>query len=176
MDAEFGAMTDWPKDIYDVLKAAEIRQVSHVPDAGQARLIEMCDADNEIRAIPLATEFEGIGIAAGAWLGGQRAALLMQSSGVGNCINAFSLLKNCRFPFLCVVSMRGEFGEANPWQMPMGQATGKLLDTMGLVVTWVHKPEDVRPTMEAAVQIAFAAMNPVAVVLSQRLIGAKSYG
>ncbi len=169
-------MTDWPKDIFDVLKAADIRQVSHVPDAGQARLIEMCDTDNEIRAIPLATELEGIGIAAGAWLGGQRAALLMQSSGVGNCINAFTLLKNCRFPFLCVVSMRGEFGEGNPWQMPMGQATGKLLEIMGLVVYGVRRPEDVRPTMEAAVQIAFSAMNPVAVVLSQQLIGAKSYG
>ncbi|TDI63298.1 MAG: phosphonopyruvate decarboxylase [Alphaproteobacteria bacterium] len=169
-------MTDWPKDIYDVLKEAGIAQVSYVPDAGQARLIEMCDTDNEIRAIPLATELEGIGIAAGAWLGGQRAALLMQSSGVGNCINAFTLLKNCRFPFLCVVSMRGEFGEGNPWQMPMGQATGKLLEIMGLVVYWARRPEDVRPTMEAAIQIAFSAMNPVAVVLSQQLIGAKTYG
>ncbi len=169
-------MTEWAKDIFDVLKEADIRQVSHVPDAGHARLIEMCDADNEIRAIPLATELEGIGIAAGAWLGGQRAALLMQSSGVGNCINAFSLLKNCRFPFLAVVGMRGEFGEGNPWQVPMGQATGKLLEVMGLVVYWVRRPDDVRPTMEAAVQIAFTAMNPVAVVLSQRLIGAKSFG
>ena len=59
----------------------------------------------------------------GAWLGGERAALLMQSSGVGKCINAFSLLKNCRFPFLAVVGMRGEFGEGNPWHVPMGQAT-----------------------------------------------------
>ncbi len=80
-------MTDWPKDIYDVLKEADIRQVSYVPDAGHARLIEMCTNDNEIRSIPMATELEGIGIAAGAWLGGERAALLMQSSGVGHCIN-----------------------------------------------------------------------------------------
>ncbi len=80
-------MTEWPRDIYDVLKEADIRQVSYVPDAGHARLIEICTNDNEIRSIPLATELEGIGIAAGAWLGGERAALLMQSSGVGNCIN-----------------------------------------------------------------------------------------
>ncbi|MCH7544065.1 MAG: phosphonopyruvate decarboxylase, partial [Proteobacteria bacterium] len=81
-----------------------------------------------------------------------------------------------RFPFLAVVGMRGEFGEGNPWQVPMGQATGKLLEAMGLIVYWVRKAEDVRPTMEAAVQIAFAAMNPVAVVLSQQLIGAKKFG
>ena len=168
-------MGEWPRDIYDVLKEADIRQVSYVPDAGHASLIEMCTHDNEIRAIPLATELEGIGIAAGAWLGGERAALLMQSSGVGNCINAFSLLKNCRFPFLAVVGMRGEFGEGNPWQVPMGQATGKLLEAMGLIVLTVRRPEDVRPTMEAGVQLAFKAMNPVAVVLSQQLIGAKLF-
>ena len=175
VDAEFGVMTDWPREIYDVLKEADIRQVSYVPDAGHASLIEMCTDDNDIRSIPLATELEGIGIAAGAWLGGERAALLMQSSGVGNCINAFSLLKNCRFPFLTVIGMRGEFGEGNPWQVPMGQATGKLLEAMGLIVLTVRRPEDVRPTMEAGGQLAFKAMNPVAVVLSQQLIGAKLF-
>ncbi len=70
-------MSEWPREIYDVLKEADIRQVSYVPDAGHARLIEMCTNDNEIRSIPLATELEGIGIAAGAWLGGERAAPLM---------------------------------------------------------------------------------------------------
>ena len=81
-------MSEWPREIYEVLKEADIRQVSYVPDAGHARLIEMCTNDNEIRSIPLATELEGIGIAAGAWLGGERAALLMQSGGFGNWINA----------------------------------------------------------------------------------------
>src|SRR5436305_3954418 len=91
------AAPDWREAIFAALKAAEIRQVGYVPDAGHSRLIELCEADSEIRAIPLTSEEEGIGLAAGAWLGGQRADLLMQSSGVGNCINLLSLAKSCRF-------------------------------------------------------------------------------
>ena len=80
-------IADWRDEIFAALKAASIRQVGYVPDAGHARLIELCRAEATIRAVPLTTEEEGVALAAGAWLGGQRAALLMQSSGVGNCIN-----------------------------------------------------------------------------------------
>ena len=111
---------DWRDEIFAALKAAGIRQVGYVPDAGHARLIELVHADPEIRAVPLTTEEEGVALAAGAWLGGQRAALLMQSSGVGNCINMLSLAKDCRFPLLMLVTMRGEWAEFNPWQVPMG--------------------------------------------------------
>jgi sulfopyruvate decarboxylase TPP-binding subunit len=99
---------DWRDEIFAALKAAEIRQVGYVPDAGHARLIELCRDDPEIRAMPLTTEEEGVALAAGAWLGGQRAALLIQSSGVGNCINMLSLTKTRRFPLLVLVAMRGE--------------------------------------------------------------------
>ncbi len=58
---------------------------------------------------------------AGAWLGGVRGVLLMQSSGVGNCVNLLSLVQECRFPLLMIVTMRGEWGETNPWQVPMGR-------------------------------------------------------
>ena len=88
---------DWRDEIFAALKAADIRQVGYVPDAGHARLIELCQADPEIRAVSLTTEEEGIALAAGAWLGGKRAALLMQSSGVGNCINMLSLAKSAAF-------------------------------------------------------------------------------
>ncbi|MBV8410803.1 MAG: phosphonopyruvate decarboxylase, partial [Alphaproteobacteria bacterium] len=89
---------DWRDDIFDVLQAHDIRQVCHVPDAGHARLIEHCQRSNAMRTIALTTEKEGIAIAAGAWLGGQRAVLLMQSSGVGNTINLLGLAKTLRFP------------------------------------------------------------------------------
>ena len=79
---------DWHDAIFAVLKRADIRQVGYVPDAGHARLIELCRDDPAIRAVPLTTEEEGVALLAGAWLGGQRGALLMQSSGVGNCINS----------------------------------------------------------------------------------------
>ena len=115
-------------------RRADIRQVGYVPDAGHARLIERCKADNDIRDVVLSTEEEGVALAAGAWLGGQRSALLMQSSGVGNCINMLSLINTCRFPFLTFITMRGEWAEFNPWQVPMSQATEPVLTAMGVKV------------------------------------------
>src|SRR5579872_2886636 len=89
----------WPDEIFDIFKQADIRQIGYVPDAGHARLIQRCCGDAAMQDVVLTTEEEGVALAAGAWLGGQRAALLMQSSGVGNCINMLSLPVNCRIPF-----------------------------------------------------------------------------
>src|SRR6266851_3709197 len=122
--------SDWPAAIHSALKSQRVRQVSYVPDAGHKRLIELCHADPGMRAVSLTTEEEGVALAAGAWLGGERAALLMQSSGIGNCVNMLSLAETCRFPLLVLVTMRGEFGEFNPWQVPMGRATPKALELM----------------------------------------------
>src|SRR6266704_4938911 len=98
---------DWRDHIFEVLQDHDIRQVYHVPDAGHSRLIEACQKSNSIRTLALTTEEEGVALAAGAWLGGQRSVLLMQSSGVGNCINMLSLTKSCRFPLAMIVTMRG---------------------------------------------------------------------
>ena len=123
--------SDWRDEIFGVLRQVGIAQIGYVPDAGHARLIDLIRGDPEIRAVPLTTEEEGIAVAAGAWLGGERAALLMQSSGVGNCINMLSLAKNCRFPLVMLVTMRGEWGEFNPWQVPMGSKTAGGARTYG---------------------------------------------
>src|SRR5215203_6893866 len=117
----------WQDQLFELLKGADIRQVGYVPDAGHSRLIARCKADPGIRDVVLTTEEEGIAIAAGAWLGGQRSALLMQSSGVGNTINMVGLTKTLRFPFLTLITMRGDYGEFNSWQYPMGQGTPKVL-------------------------------------------------
>ena len=166
---------DWPGDIFAALKAAEIRQIGYVPDAGHTRLIERVQADREIRAVSLTSEEEGIGLAAGAWLGGQRAALLMQSSGVGNCINMLSLAKSCRFPLILVVTMRGEWGEFNPWQVPMGTKTQAALELMDVLVYRAERAEEVGETVTAALDIAFNGGLVTAVLLAQRLIGAKRW-
>jgi sulfopyruvate decarboxylase alpha subunit len=166
---------DWRDQIFAVLKQAAIAQVGYVPDAGHARLIELVEADAEIRAIPLTSEEEGVAVAAGAWLGGQRAALLMQSSGVGNCINMLSLAKNCRFPLVLLVAMRGEWGEFNPWQVPMGLKTRAALELMDVLVYRVETAEDAAETVAAAIDIAFNGDLAVAVLLAQRLIGAKRW-
>jgi sulfopyruvate decarboxylase alpha subunit len=169
------ATTDWREAVFAALRRAEIRQIGYVPDAGHARLIELSIADPAIRAVPLTSEEEGIGLAAGAWLGGERAALLMQSSGVGNCVNMLSLAKNCRFPMLLLVTMRGEWAEFNPWQVAMGTKTRAALELMDVLVYRVERPEDAAATVEAAIEIAFAGDLVAAVLLSQRLIGAKRW-
>jgi sulfopyruvate decarboxylase alpha subunit len=162
---------DWRDAIFAALKAADIRQVGYVPDAGHARLIERCHADSKIRAVSLTTEEEGIALAAGAWLGGQRCALLMQSSGVGNCINMLSLAKACRFP----LTMRGEWAEFNPWQVAMGSKTQAALELMDVLVYRVDDAADAADTVAAALDIAFNGGLATAVLLSQRLIGAKKW-
>ena len=171
------AMTpsDWPDAIFAALKGAGIRQIGFVPDAGHTRLIERCQADPEIRTVGLTSEEEGIGLAAGAWLGGQKAALLMQSSGVGNCINMLSLAKSCRFPLTMLVTMRGEWAEFNPWQVPMGTKTRAALELMDVLVYRVERAEDAGETVAAALDIAFNGGPATAVLLAQRLIGAKRW-
>jgi len=165
----------WPDQLYKTLKDAGVRQVGYVPDAGHKRLIELCLADKDMRAVVLSTEAEGMGLAAGAWLGGQRSALLMQSSGVGNCINQLGTVRECRFPLLMLVTMRGQKGEFNPWQVPMGQATPAVLEAMGVVVDEANTAEEIVPAVDAAARIAFGSYQAAAVLISQAVIGIKSF-
>jgi sulfopyruvate decarboxylase alpha subunit len=165
----------WQDQVYDTLKAAGVRQVGYVPDAGHSRLIERAHADPEMTAVVLTTEEEGIAMAAGAHLGGSRAVLLMQSSGVGNCINMLSLPIHCRMPLFTLVTMRGEWGEFNPWQVPMGSATGKVLEAAGVHIRRADRADDVVEMVAASAQIAFDSAIPVAVLFSQRMIGAKMW-
>ena len=169
------SLASWPEEIFAILKRFDVRQVPYVPDAGHAHLINAAHADPAIRTTVLTTEEEGIALAAGAWLGGQRAVLLMQSSGVGNCINMLSLPLNCRMPLLTLVTMRGEWGEFNPWQVPMGTATPLVLGATGVHVRRAERAEDAAETVGAAAALAFASCVPVAVLFSQRLIGTKVF-
>lgn len=165
----------WQDDIFSILKRGQVRQVAYVPDAGHAHVIRKVHADPDMRAVVLTTEEEGVATCCGAWLGGERSVLLMQSSGVGNCINMLSLIQNCRFPFLTLITMRGEFAEFNPWQVPMSRATQTVLEAMGLNVLRVDRPQDVAETVQAALDSAFESGEPMAVLLSQRLIGRKQW-
>lgn len=166
---------DWPAAIHGALKSQRVRQVSYVPDAGHTRLIELCQADKGMTAVPLTTEEEGVALAAGAWLGGERAALLMQSSGVGNCVNALTLAATCGFPLLMLVTMRGETGERNPWQVPMGQATPEALRLAGVRTLRLERAEDSGAVANTAAKVAFEEQSAVALLISQQLIGVKSF-
>jgi sulfopyruvate decarboxylase TPP-binding subunit len=146
-----------------------------VPDAGHRILIDRSLADPGAQSVALTTEEEGVALLAGADLGGARGVLLMQSSGAGNCVNMLSLVKGGRFPLLTLISMRGDFGEGNPWQFAMGQAVEPVLQAMGVIVWRVDTPDDVVPTVEAALTTVFQSGNAVAVLLTQKLLGAKAF-
>jgi sulfopyruvate decarboxylase alpha subunit len=166
---------DWWKRIFGALKEADVRQVAYVPDAGHASLIEACISDNDIRAIALTTEAEGVAVLAGAWLGGARGALLIQSSGVGNCINMFSLAVTCRFPLPLFVTMRGQWHEFNPWQYPMGQTTNIQLNTASVRTLTASSPDDVGPMATATLDQAFTGGDMSALLLHQRLMPVKTF-
>ena len=161
----------WPEEVHRALAAARVRVVGYVPDAGHKRLIELCHADRSMRAVVLTTEEEGIGLAAGAWLGGQRSALLMQSSGAGNTVNVLGVLKTCRIPLTFIVTMRGEAGEFNSWQVPMGEGTQASFETMGVKVVRASTAEEVAPLVAAALKSGQAT----AVLISQKVIGIKTF-
>jgi sulfopyruvate decarboxylase alpha subunit len=167
--------SQWPEALYDVLKAAGIRQMSYVPDAGHSTLIRLFGADPQVATHVLTTEEEGIAIATGAWLGGQRSVVLMQSSGVGNCINMLSLPVQTRTPLLMLVTMRGEWAEFNPWQVPMGQATEAALRAIGVTVLRAETGADVVEMVEQAASMAFDGDQQIAVLIGQRLLGKKKW-
>lgn len=166
---------DWPQELYDLLKAAGVRQMSYVPDAGHSTLIRLFSADDEVTTNVLTTEEEGIAVATGAWLGGQRSVVLMQSSGVGNCINMLSLPVQTRTPLLMLVTMRGEWAEFNPWQVPMGQATEACLKAVGVTVLRAETGEDLVEVVSQAADMAFDADQQIAVLIGQRLLGKKKW-
>ncbi|MFQ5567827.1 MAG: thiamine pyrophosphate-binding protein [Paracoccaceae bacterium] len=173
-----GAMTthDWPRDVFDAMAARGIATVATVPDGGLTRLLELCQADAGTRVVTLTTEEEGIGIAAGLWLGGRRGMVAMQSSGVGNCINALGYVATLRAPCLMLVTMRGQWGEFNPWQVPMGQAARPVLEAMGVKCFPVDEAARVGETFAAAADLAFAGDFAAAVLVGQRVIGVKEFG
>ncbi len=166
---------DWPVALYQTLKAAGIGHMSYVPDAGHSALIGLLSDDPDVVVNVLTTEEEGVAIAAGSWLGGARSVLLMQSSGVGNCINMLSLPVQARMPFLTLVTMRGEWGEFNPWQVPMGRATQAALEAIGLTVMRAETGPDLVETVAQAASMAYDADQQVAVLIGQRLLGRKKW-
>ena len=126
--------------------------------------------------VPLTREEEGVGLLGGAWLGGERGVLLMQSSGVGNCLNAIaSVSVACALPLFMLVTMRGGPSEGNPWQVPMGRATAALLAAMDVQVDVVDEAAGVRNTVRASGTQVFASRQRRAVLLAQTLVGVKVF-
>jgi len=167
--------TTWQDQLYDHLVANDVSIFAYVPDAGHKTLINRSLDDPNVHSIRLTTEEEGVAMAAGAHLGGGRSVLLMQSSGVGNCVNMFTLLDNGKFPFITYVTMRGDFGEKNPWQVPMGRSAQTVMEAMGLRCLRIETEDEVISTTNAAFSMAYKSNVPVAVLLTQKFLGAKGF-
>src|SRR5262245_57850229 len=90
----------WPNLVFQKLREFDVRHVTYVPDAGQTRLLQLSQGCRAIEPTVLTTGEEGIGILAAAWSGGERGVLMIQRSGVRNCINVLSLAKVCRLALL----------------------------------------------------------------------------
>jgi sulfopyruvate decarboxylase alpha subunit len=165
----------WSQELHALLKEQNIRQVSFVPDAGHTALIKLCEADADLCAVRLTTEEEGVALAIGAWLGGDKSVLLMQSSGVGNCINMLSMLSVCQIPLAMLVTMRGDWAEFNPWQVPMGRAAKAVLEEIGVLVYRADREEDILPAAEGALRLAYNTLRPTALLIGQRVLGAKNF-
>ena len=141
-----------------------------MPDGGLTGLLNLAEADAGTRIVTLTTEEEGIGVVTGLWLGGQRGMVAMQSSGVGNCINALGYAATLRAPCLMLVTMRGQWGEFNPWQVQ------PVLEAMGVKCFAVDEATRIGETFAAAADLAFNGDFCVAVLIGQRVIGAKGFG
>jgi len=167
--------TEWSGVMFDILREAGVTLFAHVPDAGNDRLISLVEEHNDTRAVLLTTEEEGVAICAGADLVGGRAILCMQSSGLGNCPNYLSLAKGGRFPLLMMISMRGDYGEQNPWQYPMGEAVETLLQAAGVSIFKVERRDELEAATTAAVNASGRGAQAAAIVLGQKFLGAKGF-
>lgn len=165
----------WSKPVHKLFQEHYIEQVAIVPDAGHADLIRLCESDKKMSVIRLTSEEQGVSLLGGAWLGGKKGVLLMQSSGVGNCINMLSLSTSCQFPLLILVTMRGDHAEFNPSQVPMGDATETVLTAMGVLVRRADTHEDVVQEVSGALRMTYNTFRPMAVLIGQKVIGAKDF-
>lgn len=161
----------WALAIADAVWAAGCREVVFVPDNPLSHILSVFGAAHrEVRVIPATREEEAVGIAAGLYLGGGRPAVLMQSSGLGNALNAIcSLLVAYQIPTLLVLSMRGDAGEWNQAQVPFGRAVPRVLDDLGIPFVIADRADTAGEAVRAAAHLAFQTRSPSACLLPHRL-------
>lgn len=157
---------DSSEAIYKGLKEAGIDFVVSVPCVNLSKLLNLLDEDDEIKHLPVTREEEGIGICAGAYMGGRKTAILMQNSGLGNSINALkSLTELYHFPLVMIMSHRGTEGESICGQVPMGEATPRLLDAMDFTYSKPDSPEEAYGQVKESWNNSLKEGKPVSILL-----------
>src|SRR5437870_677867 len=131
------------KLIYDALKACDVKIIYALTETWLVHLIRMADEDPDMTMLRLAKEEEGIGISAGAHLAGVNSALLMQNHGFLAAINPIvSLAFLYKIPLLMLISLRGHFGEKDPWQTQGGLVTEPILRAMNIPIWHLNNARD----------------------------------
>jgi len=157
---------DSSEAIYQGIKSAGIDFIVSVPCINLGKLLEIVEKDPEIKHVPVTREEEGIGICAGAYLGGRKTAILMQNSGLGNCVNALgSLYQLFSLPLVMIMSHRGTEGEPIIGQVPMGKATPKVLKAMELKYFNPKTPKEARVIVANSWEKSVQKESPVSILL-----------
>jgi len=157
---------DSSQSVYHALKKSGIDLIVSLPCVNLGKVMEMVECDSEIIHVPVTREEEGFGICAGAFMGGKRTGILMQNSGLGNSVNALaSLFELYKIPVLMIMSHRGTEGEFMSAQIPMGTATPKVLDALGIQYFNPKTPEEALKIIPKAWQIAETRGTPIGILL-----------
>jgi sulfopyruvate decarboxylase subunit alpha len=161
----------WASGICSGIHAAGSRDVVYVPDNALSHVLgAFGDQFRDVRLLLATREEEAFGIAAGLYLGGRRPTVMLQSSGLGNSLNALtSLVVAYQIPILIVVSMRGDAGEWNAAQVTMGRAVRPILDAIGIPHVTVESAEAARDTVRLAGATAFETRTAGVCLLPRRM-------
>ncbi len=164
----------WPEIVLECLKQNDIRVLSYVPDAMVWKVLEKAQTDPFFTMVRATREDEAIGVVSGAYMGGSRGAVFMQSSGLGNCVNALgSLCIVMRVPVPMFINMRGDMGEYNYAQVPVGRAVRPIMDALGLDHFTLTRQDEVGKIVDGSLRHCYASRLPVGVLISSLLTGGK---
>jgi sulfopyruvate decarboxylase subunit alpha len=169
-----GAMSTeaWHRHVADALRRNDIRMFATVPDYIVSQVLEHLWPDETCKVVTVTREEEGVGLLSGAFMAGQRGALLMQNSGLGNCVNALaSLNQAAQIPLIMVISHRGDVGEFNVAQVPMGQATEQILEALDVRYIKPHSVEEFEAEADGLIKLCYTRNLPVAFLLPNDLTG-----
>jgi sulfopyruvate decarboxylase alpha subunit len=168
--------TGWHDIVLQTLKRNEIRLVPYVPDRVLTPLIKSLYADSFFNTFPTAREEEAVGIVAGAWMGGLRGAVLMQTSGFATLANALaSLAVPYQVPLIMLVSERGTLGEFNYGQSLVCRTMRPVLDSLAMEHHTITRLDELEFIVDRSIKQALATQAPVALILSPLLTGGKVF-
>ncbi|HLQ34559.1 MAG TPA: decarboxylase [Chloroflexota bacterium] len=165
----------WARKVLDAFRREDVRNLVFLPDTVMGRLLALAETDDAFRLVGVHREEEAVGVLTGLFLGGQRGAMLIQNTGLGNSLNALaSLAMAYKIPFPLVISLRGELGEFNPAQLVMGRAVRGCLDALGIQHFTLSREDEVDVVIEGALKTCFTAQEPLAILLSAQMTGWKN--